>query len=298
MAIMQTAMDDNQKAPKREGPLQLDLGAILRRRVKGVGRLLLPAVGVLERVIHQDELNALLRATYPAEGSAFARALMRELDIEVDVCGLDALPAGENFIFASNHPLGGLDGIAMIGVLGERYGDARVRFLVNDMLMNVEPLQNVFLPVNKYGSQGRDAARAIADAYRSDMQIIIFPAGLVSRLGPEGVRDLEWQKAFVSKALEAGRRIVPVRFDGLNTPRFYRTARWRKRLGVRFNVEQALLPGELCRARGNRFGITFGRPVDASALRAAGMNPKQIAAEVRRMVYELPVCGAGRKARG
>ena len=284
-------MDENKKETRREGPLQLDLGAILRRRVSGAGRLLLPLAKGLERAIHQDELNALLRATYPAEGSAFARALMRELDINVSVSGLDAIPAGENFIFASNHPLGGLDGIAMIGVLGERYGDDHVRFLVNDMLMNVEPLRNVFLPVNKYGSQGREAARAIAAAYSSDMQVIIFPAGLVSRLGPEGVRDLEWQKAFVAKALESGRRIVPVRFDGLNTPRFYRTARWRKRLGLKFNVEQILLPGELCKARGNSFGITFGAPVDPSAMRAQGMTPRQIAAEVRRMVYDLPVCG-------
>lgn len=274
----------------RSEPLQLNLTEILRKRISGVkGRLIpTPLLKGMERLIHQDDLNYLLQRTFPTEGSEFARALMREMDIDIRVRGLEELPKDELFVFAGNHPLGGLDGIALIGVLGERYGDDHVRFLVNDMLMNVEPLQCVFLPINKYGSQGRSNAIAINNAYNSDMQIAIFPAGLVSRLGPEGIRDLKWHKAFVAKALETGRRIVPVRFGGENTMRFYETAKWRKKLGVKVNIEQALLPGEFCKARGKRFNINFGKPVDPRPLRDAGMTPQQIADEIRRMVYELP----------
>ena len=159
------------------------------------------------------------------------------------------------------------------------------------MLMNVGPLRPVFLPVNKYGSQGREAARAIAAAYASDMQILIFPAGLVSRLHPDGsISDLVWQKSFIQKAVEYHRDIIPVRFEGLNRSRFYRTAYWRKRLGLKMNIEQAMLPAELCAARGNDYRVTFGRPVSWRTLAdriAGGASPAALAAEIRATVISL-----------
>ncbi len=271
------------------GPLEINLHTILRERVpRRIGRFI-PGVLIsgLEKVIHQDELNDMLRMAYPARGSAFSRRILEYLDISVEVLGLDSLPS-KRLMFASNHPLGGLDGIALIAVLGERYGDNGVRFLVNDMLMNVEPLRDVFLPINKYGSQGRTAAKAINEAMASEMQILQFPAGLVSRRHADGsISDLEWQKAFVAKAIEYERDIVPVRFEALNTKRFYSTAQWRKKLGIKVNLEQALLPGEVCKARGSRFRIIFGEPVSWQALRDSGKTPKELAAELRDLVYTM-----------
>lgn len=271
------------------GPLEINLHSILRERLpRKIGRFV-PGflISGLEKIIHQDELNEMLRMAYPSRGSAFSRRILEYLDITVEVEGLDRLPS-RRLMFASNHPLGGLDGIALIAVLGERYGDNGVRFLVNDMLMNVEPLRDVFLPINKYGSQGRAAALAINEALASDMQILQFPAGLVSRRQPDGsVADLEWQKAFVAKAIEYGRDIVPVRFVGSNTARFYNTAHWRKKLGLKFNMEQALLPGEVCKSRGAHFRIIFGEPISWEKLKESGKNAREIAAEIREKVYRL-----------
>ena len=271
------------------GPLEINLHTILRERLpRRIGRFV-PGfmISGLEKVIHQDELNEMLRIAYPARGSAFSRRILEYLDITVEVEGLDKLPS-KRLMFASNHPLGGLDGITLIAVLGERYGDNGVRFLVNDMLMNVEPQRDVFLPINKYGSQGREAAKAINEAMASSMQILQFPAGLVSRLHPDGtIADLEWQKAFVAKAIEYERDIVPVYFEGTNTSRFYATAKWRKKLGVKFNMEQALLPGEVCKSRGAKFRIIFGEPISWKALKDSGKSPKQLAAEIREKVYSL-----------
>ncbi len=271
------------------GPLEINLHTILRERLpRRIGRFV-PGfmISGLEKVIHQDELNEMLRMAYPSRGSAFSRRILEYLDITVEVIGLDQLPS-KRLMFASNHPLGGLDGITLIAILGERYGDNGVRFLVNDMLMNVEPLRDVFLPINKYGSQGREAAKAINEAMASSMQILQFPAGLVSRRHPDGsISDLEWQKAFVSKAIEYERDIVPVRFEGTNTSLFYGTAKWRKKLGVKFNMEQVLLPGEVCKSRGAKFRIIFGEPISWKELKASGKSPKQIATEIREKVYSL-----------
>lgn len=275
--------------------MEIDLHRILRERMPRRVSRWVPGfmITALERLIHQKELNEMLRVGYPAEGPEFARRILGYLDITADVEGLDALPAGR-YMFASNHPLGGLDGIALIAVLGERYGRDGVRFLVNDMLMNVEPLRCVFLPVNKFGRQGKEGARAISEALASDKQILQFPAGLVSRLLDDGsIADLEWQKSFVTKAVESRRDVVPVRFEGLNRRRFYRLARLRKKSGLKVNLEQALLPGEVCATRGKRFRIVFGEPLSWESLRDSGKDARILAAEIRALV-----CGGGMVAAG
>lgn len=263
--------------------LKIDLTGIIRRRLGQRGRLI-PGflLRSLEKIICQDDLNAMLEAAHPASGSEFSHKILDHLDITVEIQGLDRLPADEPFVFASNHPLGGLDGITLVAVLGERFGDANIRVLVNDLLLNVEPLRDVFLPVNKFGAQGREAARMLQEAFQAGKHIVMFPAGLVSRLHPDGtIRDLEWQKTFVSQALRHGRRIVPIRFEALNSMHFYRTALWRKRLRIPFNLEQILLPSELVRSRGRHFRLTFLPPVDPAMLKASGKDPVRIAAQIR-----------------
>lgn len=278
-----------ESVPHTDRPRLINLDGILRRRLPAKVSRFLPrfATGWLEKIVCQDRLNELLEAGWPAEGSEFASRVLDEMGITLETAGTERVPDGSRVVFASNHPLGGLDGIALIKVLGKRYGDGKVRFLVNDLLMNVEPLRPVFLPINKYGSQGRAAAAAINAAYASDAQILVFPAGLVSRLGEGGkIADLKWQKAFVAKAIEYGRDIVPVRFEGLNSMRFYRTARLRSRLGLKVNIEQALLPSELCRAEGKRFRIIFGEPIPNERLRADSRSATEIAAAIRESIVK------------
>ncbi|MCM1291439.1 MAG: 1-acyl-sn-glycerol-3-phosphate acyltransferase [Prevotella sp.] len=269
--------------------IQLDIDKILKTRISTRHKWLIPrpVTRLLERIIHQDELNRLLREAYPAEGSAFASKILEILDIKVIVKGLEKLDDTKRYVFASNHPLGGLDGITLIAILGGKYGDEKIKFLVNDLLMNVVPLRSVFLPINKYGAQGREATVAINEAYASDSQILIFPAGLVSRKGKEGIRDLKWNKAFVSKAVEYGRDIVPVHFKALNRSRFYNLAYWRKKLGVKVNIEQATLPAELCNAAHSRFEIVFGKPIPYSRLESTEKSASRIAAEIRDQIYTL-----------
>lgn len=273
-----------------KGPLQLNLTEIIRGRAGRKGRWIPGSLlRGLERVIHQDELNEMLRVAYPAEGSAFSKKILEFLEINVDVEGLDNLPEGKPFVFASNHPLGGLDGIALVAVLGEKYGDSNIRVMVNDLLMNVEPLSGVFLPINKYGSKGaRESSRLLNESMEAGRHIVMFPAGLVSRLHPGNIiKDLQWKKSFVSKAIDFHREIIPVKFEGLNSMKFYKTAKWRKKLGLKVNIEQALLPGEVCKSRGKRFTIKFGNPIDPARLREEGLNQTQIIDRIYSTVYSL-----------
>ena len=241
----------------------------------------------LESLICQDELNKILADNCGKSGSAFSEGALHTLDIGLTVEGLENIPSQGRFIFASNHPLGGLDGIALISIFGKHFGDENVRCLVNDVLMAVKPLESVFLPVNKYGKQSREKMLAVEEAYLSDKQIITFPAGLCSRKGDDGkVRDLEWQKSFIVKAIETQRDIIPVYFSGLNSRFFYNFARVRKKIGIKFNIELIFLPREMVKNKGNNFVVRIGKPIPWTTFDNT-KKKKQWAAWVKGQVYSL-----------
>lgn len=268
-------------------PIQIDVSQVLARKLgkkaRYVPRLL---VGAIERLIHQDELNDLLVRNFPRRGAEFCEGVLDTLGVTLKVKEAERLPASPRCIIASNHPLGGLDGMSMIAWLRRHYGRP-VHFVVNDLLMAVDPLKECFVPINKHGSQSRGSARLIDEVLAGDDPVVIYPAGLVSRLGRDGrIADLEWRKMVVNKAIESRRDIVPVHFAGENSPSFYRWARRRERLGLKFNFEMVLLPRELFRARGKTFTLTCGEPIPWHSLRG-GIDAAAEAARIRNIVYSL-----------
>lgn len=265
--------------------MKIDVDKVLRERLrkhyKYIPRFV---VRWLERVICQDKLNAILLKMADKNSVDAATAALDEMDITVNVSGLENLPNGR-YMFVSNHPLGGLDGLALISLLGNRY-DKKIKFLVNDLLMAVEPLRGVFLPVNKYGKQSRAAAAQIEEALASDNQFITFPAGLCSRMQPDGtIADLTWQKSAVVHAVNHQRDIVPIFFDAKNSRFFYRFAKWRKKLGIKFNIELIFLPKEMIKQCGSTLHFIVGEPTPWNSLDAS--RPKQEAARLRDIVYSM-----------
>lgn len=271
------------------GPIEISIDSVVRgqfgKRVPGF------VVRFLERFVCQEELNGLLRTLYPRRGADFCEGVLHELDIEVEMLRSQRLPASPRAIFVSNHPLGGLDGMALIAALSRHYQGVdcqSVRFVVNDLLMAVQPLRDVFIPLNtRGGRQKRGDVSELDRVLAGDGPVGIFPAGLVSRRQRGGViQDLAWRKMFVTKAIESGRPVVPLYFSGRNSAFFYNFARLRKALGLKFNIEMARLPAEVFRARGSRFSFTCGEPLSPAQLAAMG-SPAQAAAQIRGIVYNL-----------
>lgn len=265
--------------------MKIDVDKVLKERL-GERYKYIPRFVVrwLERVICQDRLNIILQEMAGKNSVDAATAALDQMGISMVADGLDRLPAGR-YLFVSNHPLGGLDGLALISLLGNRY-DRKIKFLVNDLLMAVEPLRDVFLPVNKYGSQSRGAAVQIEEALTGDDQFITFPAGLCSRKLPDGcIADLPWHKAAVAHAVNYHRDVVPVYFNAHNSSFFYRFARWRERLGIKFNIELIFLPKEMLKQSGCTLHAVIGDPISWTTLDAA--HPKQEAARLREIVYSM-----------
>ncbi|MCY4779590.1 1-acyl-sn-glycerol-3-phosphate acyltransferase [Sphingobacterium sp. UT-1RO-CII-1] len=241
-------------------------------------------INYLKRIIHEEEINYIMTKFRELYGLDFVDALIDELGIEVVVKGEDRIPYTDNVIFASNHPLGGLDGIAIMHAIGRYRRD--VKFLVNDILLSIRNLEPLFVPVNKVGSQAKSAIMAIDKAYASDNALLIFPAGLVSRKIKGKVADLEWKKSFINKSKKYKRDIIPVYIDGENSNFFYNLAKIRAKLGLKANIEMLYLPDEMFSQRNQRVVISIGERIPYHHFDSS-KTEYEWANEVKSTVYSM-----------
>jgi putative hemolysin len=238
----------------------------------------------LKRILHQDELNQIINNGLDLEGKEFVRSVLSDLGTSYSSVQTEKIPSAGRYIFAANHPLGGLDGLVMIDEVGKFFPE--VKFVVNDLLLNVKNLDPVFVPVNKHGRQTIEYARKIEDAYASDCQILYFPAGLCSRKIKGTITDLPWQKNFINKAVKYERDIIPVYFEGSNTSFFYNLANLRKRLKIKANIEMLYLVDEMFKQRKKKIRIIFGDPIPYSTFDKS-KSPQEWAIYVREKVFSL-----------
>jgi len=214
----------------------------------------------VKRVLHVDELNEAIYRNRNRHGIDFIDAAMEEFGANTSVQGEENIPREGGVIMAANHPLGGLDGIAFMKVAGQYRTD--IRFFVNDLLMHLKNFAPIFVPVNKLGRNSPEYMQKFEEIYASETCLLIFPAGLVSRRQKGGVvRDLVWRKSFITKAIQYKKNIVPVFIDGHNSKRFYNLAYWRKKIGIKANVEMFYLPDEMYRQKGKTITFIFGEPI-------------------------------------
>lgn len=270
----------------QEGITQIDIKQVLRQKAPSVARKI-PGfmVDYLIRTVHQDELNEILRRYHDKDGVAFMQELIGYFDLNLELVNEENIPAEGRYIFASNHPLGGVDGICLSAIIGGRF-DGKIRYLVNDLLLYLSNLRSIFVPINKHGAQGKKNAELIEKAYASDNQIITFPAGLCSRKQNGKIQDTEWKKSFIQKAVEYRRDIVPVFFEGRNSNFFYRLANMRKALGIKMNYEMIYLPDEMFKSKHKTYSIHFGKPIPWQTFDSS-RKPAEWAEWVKEIVYNL-----------
>lgn len=273
----------------RQHIFEIDIDAVLQAKAGKKAHLIPGFVkSWLKRIVHQDEINRFQREKGDLQGVPWLDAVLEYLDEKLEVEGWENLPDdtdGRRFTFVSNHPLGGPDGIAIGHLLGKRYG-SRIRYLVNDLLMNLHGLAPLCTPINKTGRQSRDLPRQIDATFGSDNHVIMFPAGLCSRRIKGVIHDLPWNKTFVVKSVETHRDIVPIHFEGRNSDRFYRLANVGKRLGLKFNIAMLYLADEMFRNRHKTFRIKIGKPIPWQTFDRS-RKPSEWAGWVEEKVYEL-----------
>ena len=264
---------------------QIDIGAVIREKAPRAARWIpRPVVTWLRRTIHEREINHILANYWTLPPQEFIRAAFREWQVSYSIEGLDRLDPKGRYLFVSNHPFGGMDGMMLADKLIEHFGDARV--VVNDLLMHLEPLRPLWIPVNKHGSQNSAYARKFDEEFFGERPILTFPAGLCSRTVNGRVTDPEWKISFLKKAYASQRKIVPVFVEGRLSNFFYRVYHLRKALGMKFNIEMLWLPDEMFSQKGRHFRIVVGDPITVAELQPCGSLREQVE-EVRKKVYSL-----------
>lgn len=240
----------------------------------------------IKRKLHEDEVNDCLRINGDKYGFAFNEACLKYVGATVTWEGLENIPATGGAIVAANHPLGGLDGMAIIHAVSQRRKDSR--FIVNDILTNLKNFGEVFIGVNKVGTSAADTLRAVDALYESDNVAVLFPAGLVSRKQNGVIKDLVWKKSFITKAIQYNKPIIPAYIDGKNSNFFYNFAMWRKRLGIKANIEMFFLADEMMKQEGKHIRIKFGPPIYPESLeKPRPRTHLQYAQEIKDLVYKM-----------
>ena len=265
--------------------VQVNIDDVIRGKSEKLYRLLPRfAINYLKRIVHQDEVNDILRRYHGKNGIDFANGLMDEFNVQFEVHNEEKIPKQSNLIIASNHPLGGFDGLALISLLSRYHKN--IKFPVNDLLMNVPNLRDIFVPINTIGSKSIALARQFDEVFASDNVILYFPAGLCSRKIDGKIQDLPWKKTFISKAKEFNRDILPIYFDGRNSSFFYNLANLRKRLKIKANIEMLYLCDELFKQKNSTYKIHIGDLIPHTHLDAQKTD-HQWAAWVREKVEGL-----------
>ncbi|MGM0946046.1 MAG: 1-acyl-sn-glycerol-3-phosphate acyltransferase [Bacteroidota bacterium] len=242
------------------------------------------AISYIKKVTHETWINEVMNKIGHLKGLEFVNAVIEEFGMEVELIGEEKIPLSGGFIVASNHPLGGLDGIALMYAIGRIRPD--IRFLVNDLLMAFENFQPIFVPVNKHGKNSFKALDTIDEVFAKDFAVLLFPAGLVSRKSENGIQDLVWKKSFITKAKKYGKEILPCFIKGRNSKFFYNLASWRKKIGVKANIEMFYLADEMYKQKGQKVRIRLGDCIRPEQLDSS-KSDLQWAAFVKKKVYEL-----------
>lgn len=273
--------------------LQFDIRTVLKQKAPNAhvpGFL----IRYLERIAHIKQMNAFLRKYPDVKNYDFIRLVLdEELGCSASIDGIENIPTdGKPLIFASNHPLGGLDGMIIAQMIHESRssrGDSRpLKVIVNDLLMFMEPLAGLWAPVNKVGRLTKEQAQQQHALWESETDVLTFPAGICSRLqridGKWQIQDFEWQKNFIQRAREYQRDIVPIYFEGRNSKFFYTLAYIRKLLHIKLNIEMLYLVDEMYGAYGKHFKVHVLPPISYTSLDTP-KSPKEWAEYIKQIVY-------------
>lgn len=238
----------------------------------------------LKRILHQDEVNDFMRRNGHLKNEDFCNAIVKEFDLKIDIKGIENIPSEGGVILAMNHPLGGMDAMALVHALHKKRTD--IKFIVNDLLLNLTPMKDLFVGVNKHGSNERKLHVQMTELFSSDSVIGIFPAGLVSRRIKGEITDLDWKKTFVRYARRHQKSIVPIHIEGRLSNFFYNLSNFRRFIGVKANIEMLYLSDELYKQKGRHIRFVIGKPIEADQLNG-GKSDEEIAQEIKSTVYKL-----------
>ncbi|ROQ22385.1 GNAT family N-acyltransferase [Gallaecimonas pentaromativorans] len=225
---------------------------------------------VLRQLLKEKEFHQFKEQHRHAKGLDFVEEVLNYFDFSYQVADREKerIPANGRVVIIANHPIGSLDGLALLKLVSEVRRDVKV--VANALLSEVEPLQSLLCPVNNMvGSTQKSQLLAIQECLNQNQAVIIFPSGEVSRLRPQGVRDTRWQSGFLRLARQSKAPILPIRLEARNSALFYSTSMLYKPLAT------SLLVQEMFKQRHKKLQVHIGELIPHSQLDSIQALPKR-----------------------
>ncbi len=240
----------------------------------------------LKKIIREDKINQTYNKYKHLESMDFVKALIfEEFNVDLTITGQENIDKSKKYIYVANHPLGSIDALCFLYLVDSCHG--RVISPSNELFEYFPNLHPLIVGINVFGQNTKEKIKKVNEAFASDAQIMIFPAGEVSRKTNGKITDPKWQKTFVSKAVEYNRDIVPVYISGKNSDKFYRTAQIRKFFGIKLYIETILLPQEMFKQKGIKLDMKIGKPFSADEIKNSDLSHIQWVEKIRNYVYTL-----------
>ena len=241
-----------------------------------------PVTGLLRWIFREQDINDFLKEHQDARGMEFIDRVLEHFNVGYAVASnqRENIPDGGRVVIIANHPLGALDALALIRLVGEVRADVKV--VGSDLLLGIEPLRDLLLPIDNLSHHpSKDSIRAIQEALEREHAVILFPSGEVSRMRPLGVRDIKWQRGFLKFATKASAPIVPVFINARNSPLFYAVSTLYRRLAA------LLLVREMNTQRGKTIRIKVGERIPIHHIATPGLSPRAQLSLVKRHLYRM-----------
>ncbi|WP_067866431.1 GNAT family N-acyltransferase [Neptuniibacter marinus] len=240
------------------------------------------ALFMLKKLVHENEINSFLDINKDATGFEFIERVLEYFNFGYSISNHDRanIPSSGRVVIIANHPLGALDGLALLKMVGEVRRD--VRIVANDVLMNFDPIKNLFLPVDNLGksTRKRDIER-IVEALHQEQAIIVFPAGEVSRAGITGVKDDKWNSGFIRFARKANAPVLPIFIGGKNSSLFYSVSYINKTLST------LMLAREMFNKRSVTIPMRVGEPIPFSQIDAVPVSTAEKTKLLKKHLYRI-----------
>ena len=266
-------------------PKVIDVEVALQEKIPDIYKKI-PGVLIrlMEKVIRQADMNRMIHESSHLNGIPLVDWVLDQFGVNIVVKGKKLIPKKGRCIYPANHPIGGLDGLAIVSVVAKIH--PLIKFVANDLLRVIKGFDSISLYIARFGQINRRNAILINKTLASEAQLLVQPAGTVSKRNPVKIRDLAWNKFFIHKAIQYKRDVIPIHVQARNSRLFYNIASFRKIFRIKSNLEMFLLPREMFNKSGKTITITVG---DTIAYKTFDESRTHLewAQKVREYVYLL-----------
>ncbi len=237
---------------------------------------------IAKKIVHEDSINQFLSQNSHLKGFDFVDAVLDYFDFDYTVSSNDLqnIPSTGKVIIIANHPLGGLDALCLLKLVGQIRKD--VKILANDFLVGFEALHSLMIPLDNFKDrQSKESIKKIYEALKNEEAIIIFPAGEVSRATPKGVKDPAWNKGFLNFAKNSNSAILPIFLDAKNSKAFYTISLINKTFST------LLLSNEMFNKKSKNINIKIGQIIPSEHITPKGLNKDFLVNLYKKHLYAL-----------